>query len=247
MIHLFISLNRLVIPFVVLALLPAIGHAQENDSKKDVVHSPVGTWSWMRKSGESEIPSQLTIVKKDGKFTGKFKDKDHDLAIKNGKLKDGTFSFEVFPHAEKPELAIKFSGDVKAEKITGTMNYSINGEQSLPWVAKRVDPMSPVLGKWLLEFETPDGVALSFTVEAKEKGERLTLAFVGDDSAKFREVNFKDGVLSFETKQVYQEQPLSVEWDLTLKGNQATGTLYYSFDNDAAEAGEIEVTGERIK
>jgi hypothetical protein len=53
--------------------------------------------------------------------------------------------------------------------------------------------------------------------------------------------------LSFDTKQVYEEQPISVEWDLAIKGNRATGTLFYTFDNDTAQTGEIEVTGERVK
>jgi len=243
------SLATVALPIAVLMSSTSSGTAQETKpTEKAKSHSPAGTWNWERKSGESMIKSQVTIVEKGGKFTGKFKDEDHDLAIKNSKLNDGTFSFEVFPHPEKPDLAIKFSGKVSAEKITGTMNYNVNDEaKSIPWIANRSDPFKAVLGKWLLEFETPDGQAISFTIEAKKKGKSLGLTFVDDESAKIRKVKFKDGVLSFDTKQVYNEQPLTVEWDLTIKGNQATGILFYSFDNDAAQEGEIEVAGERVK
>ena len=245
----FKSLVVLALPVTFLGLVAISVNAQETKPAKKVKQqSPVVTWNWERKSGEEKMSTKLTVAQKDGKFTGKVKDEDHDLAIKSCELKDGTFSFEVFPHPEKPDFSIKFSGKVSENQIKGTMNYFAEEEdKSIPWIAKRDDPNQAVLGKWLLEFETPDGAALSFTIEAKKKGKGIGLEFVDDDSAKFRKVKFKDGVLSFVTKQVYEDQPISVEWDLTIKGNQATGSLYYSFDNDAAEEGEIEVNGERVK
>jgi hypothetical protein len=245
----FKPLAAVALPFVVLFVLATHSPAQEAKSKEKVEkYSPVGTWNWERKVGDSMIPSQLTIEEKGGKFSGKLKDKDNDLEIKNSTLKDGTFSFEVFPHAEHPDVAIKFSGKLSADKITGRMNYDVNGEaKSVDWVAKRDDPFKAVLGKWFLEFETPDGQGVSFTMEVKKKGKGLDVTFLDDDTAKIKKVKFKKGVLSFDTKQLYQDQPLTVEWDLTIKGNIVTGLLFYSFDNNTAQQGELDVDGERVK
>ena len=46
--------------------------------------------------------------------------------------------------------------------------------------------------------------------------------------------------------QDYQNQPISVEWDLKIKGKGISGDLFYSFDN-ADDQGEIEVFGQKIK
>jgi hypothetical protein len=243
------SFSTVALPVTFLILSSSVLIAQDAGAKKKSnTLSPVGTWNWEQKAGDSKIKSQLTVVKKGDQYTGKYKDKDRNLDIKNAKLKDGTFSFEVVPHQEKPELAIKFAGKLSADKITGTMKYTINDEpKSVAWVAKREDPFKAVLGKWFLEFETPDGQALEFTIEVKKKGKGLGVAFVDDESVKIRKVKFKNGLLSFDTEQTYQEQPLTVEWDLTIDGNLVTGTLFYSFDNDEAAQGEIDVDGERVK
>ncbi len=242
------SLTAVAFPIAVLILSTTSMPAQQTKPAEMVKdHSPVGTWIWERKSGDKMIESKVTIAEKDGKFSGKVKDEEHDLEIKNSALKDGTFSFEVFPHPEAPTAAIKFEGKVSADKIAGTMSYTVNDEdKSIPWTAKKYDPMTPVIGKWLLEFETPDGNALSFKIQAKKKGKRLGVTFVDDKTAKVRSVKFKDGVLTFSTKQDYQDQPISVDWDLTIEGNQVNGVLYYYFD-ETQDEGEIEVTGERVK
>lgn len=240
------SFATLVLPLAFVCLSTQLD--AQVSSKKKTENSPVGSWNWERKSGDEMIKSQLTVTKKGDTYAGRVKDKDHDLTIKNSKFKDGTFSFEVSPHKENPEMTIQFSGKVSKGEIKGTMNYTVNGEEkSQEWNPKRSEPYAAVLGKWLLEFETPDGQQLSFTIEAKKKGKKLGLAFVDDDSAKFKNVKFKKGVLSFDTKQMYQDQPLNVEWDLEIDGDDLSGMLYYSFENDVAEAGEIEVMGERVK
>ena len=242
------TLTAVAIPIAILILSSATAPAQETKaSKKAEEHSPAGSWTWERKSGKSKIESNVTIVEKDGKFSGKFKDDDHDLDIKNCKLEDGTFSFAVFPDPKKPEHVIKFSGKVSADKIKGKMNYMVKDEaKSVTWTATRYIPMDAVIGKWQLEFETPDGVALEFMIQAKKKGKGLGVSFVDDDATKVRKVKFKNGVLSFDSQQVYEEQPVSVEWDLKIDGDEIIGTLYYMFD-EQDEEGEIEVYGERVK
>lgn len=241
------SLTAVALPIAVLILSSSSVSAQTEPDKKVKDQSPVGTWTWERKSGDKMIESKITIMKNDGKFSGKLKDVEHDLEIKNSELKDGTFSFEVFPHPEAPTVAIKFEGKVSADNIKGTMSYTVKDEdKTVPWTAKRYDPMTAVIGKWLLEFETPDGVEIAFKIEAKKKGKKLGVTFLDEPSAKVRSIKFKDGVLSFSTKQEYEDQPISVDWELTVKGNQIDGQLYYYFD-ETQDEGEIEVTGERVK
>ena len=241
--------SALAIPFAIVFLLAAPGDAQEKDAlKNEKRFAPTGIWNWERKTGDQTVKCKLTVSrKKDGSFAGKYEDKDHKLAIKNAKLKEGNFSFEVSPHPEEPQKVIQFNGKVSADSIKGNRSYTFNDKKvSTEWMAKRFDPLKPMLGKWELEFETPDGTELQFVIRVKKKGDGLSVSFVDDDTAKIDKVRFNKNVLSFETEQEYQDQPLDVEWELKLNGDQLDGKLYFEFQN-SPEKGEIEVSGDRLK
>ncbi len=244
----FKTIIAVAIPAALLILASGNSVAQDGDAAKNVEkNSPVGTWTWERKAGGKKVKTKLVVKEKEGKFSGKLKDDEHDLEIKNCSLKDGTFAFQVSPHPESPEMVIKFSGKVGADKIKGNMSFTMGGEdKSTSWEAKRFAATDVVVGKWLLTFETPDGNEVAFKLRVKKNGEGIALEFVDDDTASIDDVEFKDGTLSFVSEQVYQDQPITVEWELKIEGNQATGSLFYKFDQ-AAEEGELEVSGERIK
>ncbi len=87
---------------------------------------------------------------------------------------------------------------------------------------------------------------LEFKIEVEKKGKGLGIKFVDEKTAKVRNVKFKDGALNFESHQEYEEQPVTVEWTLKFTDNQATGSLYYTFDEAEGE-GELEVSGTRVK
>lgn len=239
----------LTVPFAILFLIAAQPHIQAQDTAKNAdKFSPTGTWNWERKSDDSSIKCKLVVSKKkDGTFTGKYEDKEHKLEVKNAKLEDGNFSFDLHPHADNAKMVVQFKGKLSADSIKGKMSYALGDEKkSIDWLAKRFDPMGAAVGKWSLEFETPDGQELEFVINVKKKGDGLTLAFVDDDTSKISKIKFKKNVLSFDSYQIYQEQPINVEWDLVLKGNQLDGTLYFAFENSEDE-GEIEVSGSRLK
>ena len=132
------------------------------------------------------------------------------------------------------------------ESIKGKMSYSIGDQdQAMQWNAKRFDPMNAATGKWTLEFVTPDDLEVSFTIKVQKKGKGLSVDFVDDDSVDVSHVKFKKNVLSFDSEQVYQGIPVTVEWDVKLDDDLVDGVLYYSFDNEQGE-GELTVTGERV-
>lgn len=236
-----------IIPFAFLVTSTGIAPAQETKTTKKL--SPVGNWTWIRKSGDKQIESRITVVEKDGEFFGKLQDDEHDFELKNAKLDDGKFSFSVSPHEESPDKQITFNGKLTADHIKGKMTYTIGGEsKSIDWVAKRVQPLDAIVGKWSLEFETPDGNELVFEIEVKKKDNRgITLRFTDEDSTKISKVKFKDEILTFESKQQYEGEPLKVEWDLKLDGDTLDGVLYYQFERIPDNSGDIEVFGERVK
>jgi hypothetical protein len=254
--HQLLDLNMRTLPRKLALSLPLVAivafsisvSAQETESpEKQEKLSPVGSWTWDQNLGDSKISSQLTVMEKDGKYSGKYKDPDRDLEIKNCKLDEGTFSFEISPHPEQPEFVIKFTGKLSADGIKGTMDYTDHNEaKSVAWSASRVDPLDTAAGKWLLEFETPDGTAIEFKIHVQKKGNGLSVSFIDEKTAKVRDVKFKDGALNFESHQVYEEQPVTVEWTLKFEGNQAAGSLYYTFDEAEGE-GELDVSGTRVK
>ena len=235
-----------IIPFAFL-VSSEIAPAQETKTTKKV--SPIGNWSWLRKSGDKQIESKITVIKKEGKFFGKLTDDEQELELKNAKLEDGQFSFAVTPHKESPDKQIKFKGKLSADQIKGKMSYTINGDiKTKDWVAKRVQSFDAITGKWNLEFETPDGNQLEFEIEVKKKNNRgISLRFTNQDSTEISNIKFKNDILTFESKQQYEGEPLKVEWDLKLDGEALDGALYYQFERIPDNRGDIDVFGHRVK
>ena len=230
--------------FMVYTDLPA---QQEKTTTKSNVASPVGTWTWERKADKKKLTTKLTISEKSGTYSGRVKDSKLDLKIEECKFEDGKLSFLVFPYPDRPKKSISFFGSVSDDQIKGKMSFDVDGEtKSDKWLAKRFNPMNAAVGKWLVEFDTPDGQSHAYEFRAKIKDEKITLKFIGDQSAEVKNVKFKDGVLSFYSQQDYEGQNVSVDWELEIDGSNLGGKLYYSFDN-SQEEGELEVTGSQVK
>ena len=228
--------------------LVASSSMAQDDKPTAASPSPVGTWNWEWKAGQNTIASSVTILNKNGKLSGVYKDKERKLDIQNPTLKKGELTFFILPNKDDQDYRIQFKGKVAKSSITGKMTYPAKGaDKTVDWKAKRAEDFSGIVGKWVLEFATPDGVSLEYNVTVSKKKKGISLKFAEDSSAKISKVLFKDDILTFTSVQDYEGQPISVDWDLTLKGEQLDGVLYYQFTEIPEQNGELEVSGSRSK
>lgn len=105
-----------------------------------------GTWSWTTpgRNGGPERTSTLTLAADHGKLSGKISLPGRagevvESPISNGTLDGDKISFDVVREFNGNKYTSRFSGDVRADQITGKISFSRNGEvQTHDWVAKRL-------------------------------------------------------------------------------------------------------------
>ena len=228
----------------------AKGAEKNKDSESsDEDVSPTGTWTWTRNSPGGTTHPVLTLKEKKGKVTGTYKDEKNEYEVKDGSFDNGNVEFVLTIGFQDEELDVLYSGDVGKDSIEGTLSMEFNGQaREYPWKPKRkADEDGGIVGKWQITFETPDGeMNPVFEVSKGKKEGDFELSFSEGLDGDVDNVIFMDEQLSFEMETIYQEQPLSVTYDLDLDGDELTGYLNYEFTENG-NAGELEVIGKRLK
>ncbi len=225
--------------------VPLTAQDAKTTSTKDV--SPTGTWEWDREAAEGKIHCVLKLTEKDGKVKGKFNNDFVEAKIENGTFKDGKLEVKFDVTVEDREFNVTLAGKVGEEKIEGkVLVNSDEGEEELEWVAIRTIGLDDVAGKWRMSFTTPDGVEMNPEFELKNAKGKPQIKFVEDDGMEISKVKFKNGNLKFTIELDYDGQPIKVEYDLELAGNQLDGMLAFYF-KDSGDEGELDVEGSRIK
>lgn len=104
-----------------------------------------GTWTWSTpgRNGGPERVTTLTLKAEDAKLTGKVSSpgrdgKSVDSPIADGKVDGDKISFAVVREFNGQSITTTYTGTVAADKITGKIGSTRNGEQqSRDWEAKR--------------------------------------------------------------------------------------------------------------
>ena len=107
-----------------------------------------GNWTWTTpgRNGGPERTSTLTLKVEAGKLSGKVSSPGRDGAIvetpiTDAKLDGETVAFSVVREFNGNSMTAKYSGKVAADKITGPIANTWNGQdRSRDWEAKRVVP-----------------------------------------------------------------------------------------------------------
>jgi hypothetical protein len=123
----------------VLLLVGAAAHAQSSGS------NPAGTWTWTTpgRNGGPDRTNTLTLKIEDAKLTGKISapgrgGQASETPITDGKVDGDTVSFAVVREFNGTSTTTKYSGKISADKITGKIELTRNGEsQSRDWTASR--------------------------------------------------------------------------------------------------------------
>jgi hypothetical protein len=138
--------HHLGIPFLhtglcALLLLGAIALVQGQDQKTDLT----GTWSWSvpGRNGGPDRKMSLKFKVDGDKLTGKLisparGDQTNEIEIKDGKIKDGEFSFTVTRERNGNSFVTKYTGKVSGDTIKGKTSMERNGQtRENDWEAKR--------------------------------------------------------------------------------------------------------------
>ncbi|MGO8674908.1 MAG: hypothetical protein ACLQVX_03435 [Limisphaerales bacterium] len=138
--------HHLAIPFLhtglcALLLLGAIALVQGQDQKTDLT----GTWSWSvpGRNGGPDRKMSLKFKVDGDKLTGKLisparGDQTNEIEIKDGKIKDGEFSFTVTRERNGNSFVTKYTGKVSGDTIKGRTSMERNGQtRENDWEAKR--------------------------------------------------------------------------------------------------------------
>jgi hypothetical protein len=105
---------------------------------------PSGTWTWSTpgRDGGAERVTTLVLKVEGSKLTGKISAPGRDAQptetpITSGKIDGDNISFDLVREFNGNSITNKYSGVVTADKITGKIEASRNGQpQSREWVAK---------------------------------------------------------------------------------------------------------------
>ena len=106
---------------------------------------PAGTWTWTTpgRNGGPDRVSTLTLNVADTQLTGKLSVPGRDgqpveTSISGGKIDGDNISFELVREYNGNSSTNRYSGAVTADKITGKIEFTRNGEaQSRNWEASR--------------------------------------------------------------------------------------------------------------
>jgi len=104
-----------------------------------------GTWTWTTpgRNGGPDRVSTLTLKVDDSKLTGKLSTPGRDGAavefpVVDGKVDGENVNFNVVRENNGSSTTNKYTGTVAADKITGKIKFTRNGEaQSRDWTATR--------------------------------------------------------------------------------------------------------------
>lgn len=104
-----------------------------------------GTWTWTTpgRNGGPDRTSTLTLTEDHGALSGKVSAPGRDgtpvdSPISNGKIEGDKVTFDLIRSFNGRSVTNSYAGSVSADKITGKISFSRNGEvQSHDWDAKR--------------------------------------------------------------------------------------------------------------
>jgi hypothetical protein len=117
------------------AFVLAVGSLVMADDKSD----PSGTWKWSNPGRPGGRARENTLkLKVDGdKVTGTISAREGEVAIEDGKYKDGEVSFKVTVQGQGGQsMTRKFHAKVSGDELKGKIEGG-RGGQARDWVAKR--------------------------------------------------------------------------------------------------------------
>ena len=207
--------------------------------------SVVGKWELVATMDGQEIPTTLSITEKDGKLEGAFVGMDGtEGKVEELKLEGDHLSTKVSVDFQGIDLKINFDGTVDGEKITGTVNYDLDGQTGeLDLVGKLIKP--EVVGTWDL-VATMDGQEIPAKMKIEDEDGKLAATFITEDGteAKVEEIALNGSELDGKVTVDFQGVPLKLTFNAAVIDDSISGTISYDLDG---QTGDLDLTGKLIK
>lgn len=204
-----------------------------------------GFWKWTSEIGQQTIHSTLRLESEGNRLSGTYKDQNVEVEIENGEIDGRNIWFEMNVELEEMMVFVKFDGELVGDEIDGALEVVVNGEEQgeYKWNPQRSVPMEDVLGTWEFEFESPDGVQHTPSLELTERDGELVGKLSNEQGAiDLPEVNLEAGTLAFAYETEYQGSELSLKYVCKPRGNKLTGSIEYNLDGNE---GDFEIAATR--
>jgi hypothetical protein len=110
------------------------------EAKREKVADATGTWQWTMTRPDGQTSERKMKLKQDGdKLTGVSIWNDTEVAIEDGKIKDGEVTFTVTRERDGNKFTVNYKGKLDGDSLKGKIEGTFGGEvRSFDWDAKRV-------------------------------------------------------------------------------------------------------------
>lgn len=221
------------------ALLFLAGTLVAQDTAKETMVDPTGTWRWSsdNQSGET-VEHELAIkASKDGKVTAIYNGMLDDLKSAGGWIKGNKLMIDFEVETPERDFEAKYEATIKGNEADGTITLSsTEGSMELPWNAKRALELTNLVGKWDMLLEAPDQdheVLLSIM----QKGKKITGMMEGENIGKCEvtDMKMKDGVFTFNVEGQVGGSDFEAEFEAKASANKLKGETSVSLAGETHE------------
>ncbi len=205
---------------------------------------PSGTFYWSQDYGQGEADHWL-VLKADGdKLTGSYISGGNTLAVKDGKIEDGKFSFKLELDVDGATVEVVTTGQIEGDKLTAVNQINLDGEtQEVEMEAQRKTRPEDVVGTWNVTIEA-EGQSFLPVMKVAEKDGKLSVEYLTDEFGDHEAVDVKlaDNKLAFTIAVESPDGALKLVFDTMPRGDKLTGEVQYEVGDIT---GSAEIEGER--
>ena len=228
-----------------LTILVSFSHvltAQDADTVKNP--SPIGTWKWTSPVNGQTIHSVLRLVKRGEKISGMYRDENINQKIEDVVFDKGRIRFQFEISRDKQSATVKFNAKVEPQRLVGKVAFMFRGESyELDWQAKRGLVAEDVVGRWVFEFEDPEGIRRRPVATIVEKDERLGGTIKSDiGTSDLGRVKISQDQFSMSHSLDYDGAVVTLHYTCQPRGDELTGKIKYELGD---EQGEFDVSAKR--
>jgi hypothetical protein len=204
---------------------------------------PVGTWKCEYEIGGQKRTSTLAIKKDGEKLAGTMSWPDQkETNLKELKLVDDTLTFTADRKLMDVEITVDYKLAINGDELKGKGGAEFGGQrQEFDISAKRDTPV----GTWKCEYEI-GGQQRTSTLTIKKDGDKLagTMSWPDQKETNLKELKLKDGTLTFTADRKLMDAEITVEYKLTMTGDELKGKGGAEF---GGQRREFDISGKREK
>lgn len=214
------------------------------DHHNEKTTDPSGTFNWTQDFGAGEAEHWLVLDADGEVLTGSYISDGGAVEIKEGKIKDGKFSFKIELEVDGASVTTTTSGTVKGDKLTAVTEVDDGSEsQEVEWEAGRNTRVNDVVGTWNLTIDA-EGQTFEPTAKITKDGDKLKVEYLTDEFGDHEAIDVKleDNKLSYTIDVESPEGGMKLKFVTYPRGSNLDGEIEYEVGDIT---GSSEVEGKR--